>query len=235
MARKDRKYNYPKGYIDKRTGKPKTGFMDVKTGARNFVKGNLDAIRRKELPFENLTAREKAVYRALVSPVRQNIIYYDKKQYYDPTGTIRSLLDQDPDTAGKKNLTNLLTEREFKQLVNRVLQPATKNDLMNISQKRVVDGKKMDYLTKGASNLDMASRLNRLLKRGYQIEVDGKKGKQALEALRKFEMKAIDKKLKGKKNGNVQIFYKSFKLNPFQKKIKLNTKETDIRDFDDTP
>jgi hypothetical protein len=74
-----------------------------------------------------------------------------------------------------------------------------------------------------------------MLKRGYDIEVDGKKGKQALEALRNFEMKEIDKALKGKKNGNIQIFYKGLKINPFDKKIKLSTSDSETRNFDDTP
>jgi hypothetical protein len=235
MAKKDRKYNWPKGYVDKRSGKAKTGFMNAKKGAQLYIKQNLDAIRRKEIPLDNLTTREKAIYRALVSPTQQNRFYFEGKQYYDPTGVVRSILDQDPDTAGKKNLTNLLTQREFQQLANKFIQPAGKQDLLNISQKRIVEGKKMNYLTKGASNLDMAARLMRMLKRGYDIEVDGKKGKQALEALRNFEMKEIDKALKGKKNGNIQIFYKGLKINPFDKKIKLSTSDSETRNFDDTP
>jgi len=239
MAKKrksiDRKYHYPKGYVNPKTGKPKTGFMTAKQGARNFVKANLEAIRKKELPLDNLTAREKAIYRGIVSNTRSNIVYYSGKQYYDPTGTLRSILDQDPDTFGKKNLTNLLMESEFKQLANKFLQPAGKSDLMNITQRKIVEGKKLNYITKQASNLDMSSRLAKLLKRGYEIEIDGKKGKQALEVLRSFEMKEIDTALKGKKNGNVQIFYKGLKINPFKKKIKLNTDEAETRNFDDTP
>jgi hypothetical protein len=34
---RDRRYHYPKGFIDKRTGKPKTGFMKTEKGARLFV------------------------------------------------------------------------------------------------------------------------------------------------------------------------------------------------------
>lgn len=233
--KKDRLYHYPKGYIDPKTGKKKTGFMDRKSGARTYVRSNLEAIKKKELPFDSLTAREKAVYRGLVSNTSKNTVYYNGKQYYDPTGKLRSVLDQDPATAGKRNLTNLLMEYEFRQIADRFLQPAGKNDLMNITQRKIVDGKKLDYITRTATNLDMISRLTRLIKKGYELNVNGKKGMKALEALRKFEQKEIDKALKGKKNGNVQIFYKGLKINPFDKKIKISTKDAETRNFDDTP
>ena len=42
----DRLYHYPKGYIDKRTKKPKTGFMSPHLGARLYVEKNLNKIKK---------------------------------------------------------------------------------------------------------------------------------------------------------------------------------------------
>ena len=231
---KDRKYNYPKGYIDKRTGKAKKGFMDPKQGARIFVKGNLDEIRKGNIPLESLTRREKAVYRGLTSNTAQNTYYYKGKQYYDPTGAVRAELNQDPTTAGQRNLTNLLTQQDFEDIFNKFIAPGKKLDFFNVTQKEIVDGKKLPYRTKGATNLDLSSRLAKMMRRGYEIMVDGKKGKDALEALRSFEMQSIDKALEGRKNGNVQIFYKGAKINPKTKKIEIDTSEADVVDFDNT-
>lgn len=232
--RQDRKYNYPKGYIDKRTGKAKKGFMNPTQGARIFVKGNLDEIKKGNIPYTSLTAREKAVFNGLMNPTAQNTYYFKGKQFYDPTGAVRAELNQDPATAGQRNLTNLLTDQDFKEIFNKFISPGKKSELFNLTQKEVVDGKIMPYRTKGATNLDLMSRLKRLLGRGYEISVDGKTGKEALEALRTFEMKTIDEKLKGQKNGNVQIFYKGAKYNPVTKKIEINTEDAEAVNFDDT-
>lgn len=232
---KDRKYNYPKGYIDKRTGKAKRGFMDPKQGARIYVKGNLDAIRSGQIPYDSLTTREKAVYRGTQNKTFENIYTFKGKQYYDPTGAVRAELNQDPTTAGKRNLTNLLTNQDFNEIFNKFIAPGKKNDLFNITQKEIVDGKIMPYRTKGATNLDLASRLARMINRGYTVNVDGKEGKEALEILRTFEMRSIDEALKGKQNGNVQIFYKGAKYNPKTKEIEIKTQEAETVNFDDTP
>jgi hypothetical protein len=232
--RQDRKYNYPKGYIDKKTGKAKRGFMSPTQGARIFVKGNVDEIKKGNIPYSSLTAREKAVFNGLTNPSSQNTFYYKGKQFYDPTGAVRAELNQDPATEGKRNLTNLLSDQDFKEIFNKFISPGKKSDLFNLTQKEIVDGKALPYRTKGATNLDLASRLKRLIQRGYGVNVDGKTGKEALEALRTFEMRSIDDALKGKKNGNVQIFYKGAKFNPVTKQIEINTDDAETVNFDDT-
>lgn len=232
--RKDRRYHYPKGYKDPKTGKSKTGFIDAKQGARIFVKSKIDEIQKGKIPYESLTKREKLVFKGLTSPARQNTYYYQGKQYYDPTGAVRAELQQDPKTAGKTNLTNLLTKQDFKEIFNKFNAPGKKDELFNITQKLVENGKKMPYRTKGATNLDMTSRLKKMIAKGYKVSVDGKTGKDALEALRTFEMKSIDDALKGRQNGNVQIFYKGAKMNPVTREIEINTKDAETVDFDNS-
>ena len=112
-------------------------------------------------------------------------------------------------------------------------------DLFNISQKRIQQGKKQNYYTREGTNLDIISRLNRYVQKGYDVEVNGKKGKQALEELRRFEANQIQKKLQqsGEKNGNIQIFYQDISFNPADKSIKIKADEesTQTTDFTNTP
>jgi len=238
MAKK-KKYNYPKGYIDKKTGRAKRGFMPTKKGAQIYVKGNVDNIKAGNIPYESLTKQEKAIYRSLVSPVRQNTFYYKGKQLYDPTGYLRQVIDSFPATKGRNNLNNLIDPKFWKTLTEGEIRPAQKMDLFNISQKRIQQGKKQNYYTREGTNLDIISRLNRYVQKGYNVEVNGKKGKQAIEELRKFEANEIQKKLQesGEKNGNIQIFYQDVSFNPADKSIKIKADEesTQVTDFTNTP
>lgn len=232
-------YHYPKGYIDKKTGKPKTGFMSKKDGALIYVKGNIDNIKSGNIPYQSLSRQEKAIYRAAVSPVRQNTFYYKGKQLYDPTGYLRQVIDSFPATKGRNNLNNLIDPKFWKTLTEGDIRPAQKMDLFNISQKRIKEGKKQKYYTREGTNLDIISRLNRYVQKGYNVEVNGKKGKQALEELRRFEADQIQKKLQqsGQKNGNIQIFYQDISFNPATKEIKIKADEnsTQTTDFTNTP
>jgi hypothetical protein len=236
MAKKDRRYQYPKGYIDKRTGKAKTGFMSAKQGARVYVKGNLEAIKRGDIPYESLTTREKQVFKGFTNPSQQNTFYFEKERIYDPSGTLRKILDQNPVTEGRKKLDNLITPQMAKTLFEGQLPAqAEKVDTWNLSQKRFKDGKKIPYITRQGDNLDVISRLSRYFKRGYKIKVDGSEGKDALEKLRKFEQREIQKALKDKKSGNVQVWYQDITFNPADNEIIVDTDNVEIQDFDDTP
>ena len=237
MAKK--RYHYPKGYIDKKTGKAKSGFMPEKQGARVYVKGNIDNIKAGNIPYSSLSKREKAIYRALVSPVKENTFYFKGQQIYDPTGYLRNTLDNFPATQGKNNLNNLIDPKFWNELTSGNIAPAQKLDLFNISQKRIDDGTKIPYYTKQGTNLDVTGRLSRYINKGWDISVNGKKGKQALEELRKFEQKKIQEKFEqsGMKNGNIQIYYKDIKFNPKKKKIqiKADDENTETTDFTNTP
>lgn len=236
MAKKDRRYQYPKGYIDKRTGKAKTGFMPSKKGARVYVKGNLEAIKRGDIPYQSLTTREKQVFKGFTNPSRKNTFYFQGERKYDPSGTIRKILDLNPITEGKQKLDNLITPDMAKTIFQSQLpSPAEKVDNWNVSQKVFKGGKKLNYITRQGDNLDVIARLNKFLKKGYKIKVNDKQGKEALEFLRKFENKAIQDKLKDRKSGNVQVWYQDIKFNPEDNEISLDTDETEVIDFDDTP
>lgn len=236
MAKKDRRYQYPKGYIDKRTGKAKTGFMPAKKGARVYVKGNLEAIKRGDIPYQSLTTREKQVFKGFTNPSQKNTFFYNKERIYDPSGTLREILDSNPITQGRKKLDNLITPDFAKNILQKQLPSrAEKVDTWNLSQKRFKEGKKIPYVTRQGDNLDVIARLNRFLKKGYTIKAGGKEGKKALEELRKFESREIEKKLKDKKSGNVQIWYQDISFNPENNEIIIDIDNFEVQDFDDTP
>jgi hypothetical protein len=210
--------------------------MSANQGARVYVRGNLDAIKRGDIPYESLTTREKQVFKGITNPSQQNTFDFQKERISDPSGTLRKILDQNPVTEGRKKLDNLITPQLAQTLFKGQLPAqAEKVDTWNLSQKRFKDGKKIPYITRQGDNLDVISRLARYLKRGYKIKVDNKTGKEALEALRKFEQREIQKALKDKKSGNVQVWYQDISFDPSKKEISLSTENTEIQDFDDTP
>lgn len=234
---RDRRYHYPKGYIDKRTGKPKTGFMKTSKGARLFVETNLKDITKGKIQFENLTPREKQVYKGLTSDKAVNTFLYDGKKYYDPTGVIRNTLDKTSIPKGTKDLTNFLSKENFKTLF-KAFTPANKIDKLNVSFFEFNKGaKKERYRSNRGDLLDVASQLKKLEKQGYAISVDGKSGKEALLYLKKWENDAVDKQIEKSKqeykNGDpvkVEVLHK-VQIDPFSKEIYINTRDTKVHEY----
>ena len=125
----DRKYNYPKGFT--KYGKSKTGFMPAAQGAKVFVTNNFEQIKKGTIPFDSLTQREKRVYRGKNNPTFENLYKYGDKTYYDPTRSLRKILDNDPNLKGKRDLTNFLKPDDFKNLFDQRLNPTKYADGTN--------------------------------------------------------------------------------------------------------
>lgn len=234
---RDRRYHYPKGFIDKRTGKPKTGFMKTSKGARLFVESNLKEITKGNIQFENLTPREKQVYKALTSDRAVNTFKFGNQKYYDPTGVIRNTLNKTSIPQGTKDLTNFLTKDQFQTLF-KPFTPANKIDKFNTSFFEFNKGaKKERYRSNRGDLLDVASQLKKLEKQGYVISVDGKSGKDALIYLKKWENEAVDEQIKKSKldyqNGDpvkVEVLHK-VQIDPLTKEIYINTRDTKVHEY----
>ena len=187
----DRKYNYPKGFT--KYGKAKTGFMPAAQGARTFVTNNFDKIKSGSIPFDSLTQREKRVYRGKNNPTFENLYKYGDKTYYDPTRSLRKILDNDPNLKGKRDLTNFLKPDDFKNLFDQRLNPTKYADGTNST---LFDFKKGDkkgfYRDESGTLLDIVTKLNKIKRSGRNIRVidtDGKiyLGSQAIDVMREFE------------------------------------------------
>lgn len=235
---RDRRYHYPKGFIDKRTGKPKTGFMKTSQGARLFVQSNLKEITKGNVKFENLTPREKQVYKALTSDRAVNTYKFDGKKYYDPTGVIRNTLNQIktlPENV--TDLTNFLTKENFNNLFQ-AFTPAKQIDKFNTTLFNFKEGaKKEKYRTNRGDLLDVSSQLKKLEKQGYAISVDGKSGKEAILYLKKWENEAVDNQLKKSKlnyqsgdSVKVEVLHK-IQIDPLNKEVYINTNETNVHEY----
>jgi hypothetical protein len=169
----DRKYNYPKGFT--KYGKSKTGFMPASQGAKVFVTNNFDKIKSGTIPFDSLTQREKRVYRGKNNPTFENLYTYQGKSYYDPTRTLRKILDNDitnPELKGKRDLTNFLSPESFKDIFNQRLNPTKYADGSNSSfYDFIKDSKKEFYRDQSGTLLDVVTRLNKVKKSGRNIRV----------------------------------------------------------------
>ena len=234
---RDRRYHYPKGFIDKRTGKPKTGFMKTAKGARLFVETNLKEITKGNVKFENLTPREKQVYKGLTNDRAVNTFKFNDQKYYDPTGVIRNTLDKTSLPKDVKDLTNFLTKDQFKTLF-KPFTPANQIDKFNTSLFEFNKGaKKERFRSNRGDLLDVSSQLKKLEKQGYLISVDGKSGRDAMLFLKKWENEAVEKQLEKSRikyeNGDpvkVQVLHK-INIDPLSKEIYINTKDTKVDEF----
>ena len=241
----DRKYNYPKGFT--KYGKAKTGFMPAAQGARTFVTNNFDKIKSGSIPFDSLTQREKRVYRGKNNPTFENLYKYGDKTYYDPTRTLRKILDNDitnPELKGKRDLTNFLTPENFKQIFNQRLNPTKYADGSNSTLFDFTKGDKKEfYRDQSGTLLDVVTRLNKIKRSGRNIRVintDGeiKLGTEAIDAMRKFEsdklLEFMDKASEGERI-QLQIVYLSTDYNPFTNTVTYNLNNVQVNDLNNTP
>lgn len=238
----DRKYNYPKGFT--KYGKAKTGFMPAAQGARTFVTNNFDKIKSGSIPFDSLTQREKRVYRGKNNPTFENLYKYGDKTYYDPTRSLRKILDNDPNLKGKRDLTNFLKPDDFKNLFDQRLNPTKYADGTNST---LFDFKKGDkkgfYRDESGTLLDIVTKLNKIKRSGRNIRVidtDGKiyLGSQAIDVMREFESSKLLDAMKGAKDGEriqLQIVYLSTDYNPFTNTVTYNLNNVQVNDLNNTP
>ena len=252
----DRKYNYPKGYTQR--GKKKTGFAPSKLGAKLFVEANLDKIKKGTLPFDSLTTREKRIYRGKESNTFSNTYQFNDKRFYDPTGVLRKLLDNIPNLKGKRNLTNLLPEKDFKEFFDQRINPvppkAKKGEITKKDRDKwlqfsssVYDFNKGDnkqfYRDESGSLMDIVTKLQKSRKQGREIRIidtDGsiKTGVDAIERMRSFEadkVKEFEDKADEGDNIQLQIIYISTDWNPFTNTVTYNLNDVQVNDLNQTP
>ena len=241
----DRKYNYPKGFT--KYGKSKTGFMPAAQGAKVFVNNNFEQIKKGTIPFDSLTQREKRVYRGKNNPTFENLYKYGDKTYYDPTRTLRKILDNDitnPELKGKRDLTNFLTPENFKQIFNQRLNPTKYADGSNSTLFDFTKGDKKEfYRDQSGTLLDVVTRLNKIKRSGRNIRVidtngEIKLGTEAIDAMRKFEsdklLEFMDKASEGERI-QLQIVYLSTDYNPFTNTVTYNLNNVQVNDLNQTP
>jgi hypothetical protein len=239
---KDRKYNYPKGFT--KYGKSKTGFMPSAQGAKLFVTDNFDKIKSGSIPFDSLTQREKRVYRGKNNPTFENLYRYGDKSYYDPTRSLRKILDNNPELKGKKDLTNFLKPEDFKNLFDQRLNPTKYADGTNSSFYDFKKGdKKQFYRDESGTLLDIVTKLNKIKRSGRNIRVidtDGKiyTGTQAIDTMRQYESDQLQKAIEAAKEGQqiqLQIVYLSTDYNPFTNTVTYNLNNVQVNNLKDTP
>ena len=239
---KDRKYNYPKGFT--KYGKSKTGFMPAAQGAKVFVTDNFDKIKSGSIPFDSLTQREKRVYRGKNNPTFENLYRYGDKSYYDPTRSLRKILDNNPELKGKRDLTNFLKPEDFKNLFDQRLNPTKYADGTNSSFYDFKKGdKKQFYRDESGTLLDIVTKLNKIKRSGRNIRVidtDGKiyTGTQAIDTMRQYESDQLQKAIDAAKEGQqiqLQIVYLSTDYNPFTNTVTYNLNNVQVNNLKDTP
>jgi hypothetical protein len=149
-----------------------------------------------------------------------NTYQFNDKRFYDPTGILRKLLDEIPNLKGKRNLTNLLPEKDFKEFFDQRINPvppkAKKGEITKKDRDKwlqfsssVYDFNKGDnkqfYRDESGSLMDIVTKLQKSRKQGREIRIidtDGsiKTGVDAIERMRSFEAEKVKSlKIKPKK------------------------------------
>ena len=241
----DRKYNYPKGFT--KYGKTKTGFMPSAQGAKVFVNNNFDQIKKGTIPFDSLTQREKRVYRGKNNKTFENLYTYQGKTYYDPTRTLRKILDNDitnPALKGKRDLTNFLSADNFKEIFNQRLNPTRYSDGSNSTFFDFKKGsKKGFYRDESGTLLDIVTKLNKIKRSGRNIRVidtngEIKLGTEAIDAMRQFESDKLKEFMEAADEGEriqLQIVYLSTDYNPFTNTVTYNLNNVQVNNLNQTP
>ena len=252
----DRKYNYPKGYTER--GQKKTGFVNSKLGAKLFVEANLEKIKKGTLPFDSLTTREKRIFRGKTSNTLQNTYRFGKDTFYDPTGVLRKILDNNPVLKGKRDLTNLLPKKDFKEFFNQRINPvppkAKKGEVTKKDRDKWLQfsstyydfnqgEKKQFYRDESGSLMDIVSKLQKSRQQGREIRVIDKKGKistgvKAIEMIRAFEAQELKKataEANPGENIQLQIIYLSTDWNPYTNTVTYNLNNVQVNNLNNTP
>jgi hypothetical protein len=73
-----------------------------------------------------------------------------------------------------------------------------------------------------------------LQKKGFNIDVDGKRGSSALKTLQDYERKQKDKNARDLEPGQKFVIRHQIKIDPFKKKIVIDTKESKSETWGDT-
>jgi hypothetical protein len=218
--------------------------MPASQGAKVFVTNNFDKIKSGSIPFDSLTQREKRVYRGKNNPTFENLYRYGDKSYYDPTRSLRKILDNDPNLKGKRDLTNFLKPEDFKNLFDQKLNPTKYADGTNST---LFDFKKGDkkgfYRDESGTLLDIVTKLNKIKRSGRNIRVidtDGKiyLGSQAIDVMREFESSKLMEAINAAKEGDriqLQIVYLSTDYNPFTNTVTYNLNNVQVNDLNNTP
>jgi hypothetical protein len=218
--------------------------MPSAQGAKLFVTDNFDKIKSGSIPFDSLTQREKRVYRGKNNPTFDNLYRYGDKSYYDPTRSLRKILDNNPELKGKRDLTNFLKPEDFKNLFDQRLNPTKYADGTNSSFYDFKKGdKKQFYRDESGTLLDIVTKLNKIKKSGRNIRVidtDGKiyTGSQAIDTMRQYESDQLQKAIEAAKEGQqiqLQIVYLSTDYNPFTNTVTYNLNNVQVNNLKDTP
>jgi hypothetical protein len=218
--------------------------MPAAQGAKVFVTNNFDKIKSGSIPFDSLTQREKRVYRGKNNPTFENLYRYGDKSYYDPTRSLRKILDNNPELKGKRDLTNFLKPEDFKNLFDQRLNPTKYADGTNSSFYDFKKGdKKQFYRDESGTLLDIVTKLNKIKRSGRNIRVidtDGKiyTGTQAIDTMRQYESDQLQKAIEAAKEGQqiqLQIVYLSTDYNPFTNTVTYNLNNVQVNNLKDTP
>jgi hypothetical protein len=208
-------------------------FVSRRTGAREYVRQNIDTIRNNRtngLRYNDLTTQERQSYSA------QNRYRYNGEFIPNPFNYLRQLEASGAIPQGQRNLTNYFTREDLRQL-GVFTQPY-----------RVTSDGDGNAMRVRGQLYDVVSQVNDYLGRGYEFNIvtpngDILTGIDAANYLRQWESQTIDRiRAQGLENGRVLdriLINYNISVDQTQQLIEIDLNEidedTDIDAYFDTP
>ena len=165
-------------YIDTERG---NRFVNSRTGAREWVRENIDTIRSNRTPgtrYQDLSTRERQSFSA------QNRYRYEGQFVSNPFNVLQQL---EPITRGDRNLENYVTREDIIRLSNFTVPFQTRTD-----------GRTGEGLRIRGELMDVAAEINNYMRSGYEFTVvttdgDMLQGLEAVAYLRQWETETIER------------------------------------------
>ena len=221
--------------------------QSTKDRYRREILRDFEKIKSSPDLYDSLSTRKKLIYKAYEKKPWEKIYRLEGKQFYDYGGAFANMVDKDlakdfPELQKTRNLDKVFNTPQLRSIVKRYLANQVETEFLPTWQRQDFStslavqkgGKLQTYKIADGTSLDFAKQLKQLQKKGFSIDVDGKKGSSALKSLQDFERKQKDKNARDLEPGQKFVIRHQIKIDPFKKKIFIDTKESNSETWGDT-
>jgi len=221
--------------------------QSTKDRYRREILRDFEKIKSSPDLYDSLSTRKKLIYKAYEKKPWENIYRLEGKQFYDYGNAFSNLVNKDlrkdfPELQKTRNLDKVFNTPQLRSIIKSYLANQVETEFLPTYQRQDFStslsvqkgGKLQTYKITDGTALDFSKQLKELQKKGFNIDVDGKRGSSALKTLQDYERKQKDKNARDLEPGQKFVIRHQIKIDPFKKKIVIDTKESKSETWGDT-
>jgi len=221
--------------------------QSTKDRYRREILRDFDKIKSSPDLYDSLSTRKKLIYKAYEKKPWDKIYRLEGKQFYDYGGAFANMVNKDlakdfPELQKTRNLDKVFNTPQMRSIIKRYLANQVETEFLPTWQRQdfttslaVQKGDKLKtYKIDDGTALDVTKKLKQLKKAGFKIDVNGKAGFKAIKVLQDYERDQKDKNAKDLEPGQKFVIRHQIKIDPFKKKIVINTNESTSEVWGDT-